>query len=716
MTQLLDVAARVGEQDSVLVEQVFQCLAYLLKYLARYVASDLPVYLTQYSVLLRHPKPWLRHFAGETLAFIIRRLKASKVEAALSDVFGLLAEEGRSMQELANLADSLSVILFEAAKGVQRRFHSQAPSLLRALLKVQVRGSASNLAPAPRAAQLWAGKAALLRMRNHADGIDGAADVIEAMFRHFRTAVRRYARNSSSAAATPGGAAAALRSGSPKESRSRVVDKASDDEDVEEEDEEEEEDEDELDDEVEGALSEDGLRLLEQEVLFYVDLVVNWLYAKPQPKNREGESWQAFAEASLGCFAALIQAGDLPGRSRSVVPLESGSQIPIAFPPTPVPVTEAVRRAAALLWRGLPLVATNLCDTKLTVLLAGPASLAQQQALLQTGSDLALSLAAAAVLPELLPRLEKTKLLAAALLAATAAVSKPLAAAAISPELPAAAAQLCAELLKGAGRASLAALSSGAGGAKEILVESLLTSVEDLPGTSAGSLAGAMAAAGCALQLCNAGRRPSSQNGEATASHGFGPPAAQRFARLLPLVAAQGTGSDAQRAALQGRLLSCSVLAAVSGSGEVAGPPADAWPGAVGTPEGCGQGVSAWAAWALAWALQPPLRAPLLSAGAGVLTFLSTRAAAEASRQVAGQPEVPLLPHGLELARAMARCRGAAACGDCHIRKGILEVAQLFPEKVVLKRLLAPRAADSAGWVQDGSEPAGEEQSWQIGE
>ena len=30
----------------------------------------------------------------------------------------------------------------------------------------------------------------------------------------------------------------------------------------------------------------------EREVLFYLDLVVSWVYAKPRPRDCHGESWQ----------------------------------------------------------------------------------------------------------------------------------------------------------------------------------------------------------------------------------------------------------------------------------------------------------------------------------------------------------------------------------------------------------------------------------------
>merc|ERR1719359_1819022 len=60
LVELLDVT------DPDALEDVFQCVSYLFKYLARYIVRDLATFLEPYQVLLAHSKPFVRRFAGES--------------------------------------------------------------------------------------------------------------------------------------------------------------------------------------------------------------------------------------------------------------------------------------------------------------------------------------------------------------------------------------------------------------------------------------------------------------------------------------------------------------------------------------------------------------------------------------------------------------------------------------------------------------------------
>ena len=91
VAQVLSSAADAGELET--VEQAFQCIAYLLKYLSRDVGSDLPSYLANYSMLFRHPQDYVRLFAGETLSFTLRRLRPCNLEDGLCHILALLEED-----------------------------------------------------------------------------------------------------------------------------------------------------------------------------------------------------------------------------------------------------------------------------------------------------------------------------------------------------------------------------------------------------------------------------------------------------------------------------------------------------------------------------------------------------------------------------------------------------------------------------------------------
>lgn len=68
-------------------------------------------------------------------------------------------------------------------KAVQQQLRSKTPALLRPLLRGVRKGSPLRLR---------AVRVALLRMRSHAGTLERAADVVEALFNHFRTAVAAY--------------------------------------------------------------------------------------------------------------------------------------------------------------------------------------------------------------------------------------------------------------------------------------------------------------------------------------------------------------------------------------------------------------------------------------------------------------------------------------------------------------------------------------------
>eukprot|EP00930_Biecheleria_cincta_P042397 TRINITY_DN29176_c0_g1_i1.p1 TRINITY_DN29176_c0_g1~~TRINITY_DN29176_c0_g1_i1.p1 ORF type:complete len:3801 (-),score=763.37 TRINITY_DN29176_c0_g1_i1:725-11332(-) len=593
------------------------------------------------------------------------------------------------------MADGLSIILFEAVKGIQHSFHSHARSLLRPLLEEQAQGRGwEAYSQAARAAQLWAIKASLLRMRNHAGSLDAAADIVEAIFHHFRQATLRYARAAAVASIGRSGNGLLARDGD-RVGNPQVHETEKNSTKNEGADKEQNKEVDDVPDDVQGksraANSQKGMELLNQEVLFYIDLLVAWLTCKPKPRNVQGESWEAFAEAAFGCFATLLEAGNIHGaRAASEDKL-------LQFPPTALSVSEAVQRAAALFWRSLSQVASSLCTPALTLLLAGPSSQTEQATALSQGRDDWLNFVAAALLPELLPGAERTPLLPALAAGAAAAVTGPMAvesspSANFSPEFRMAAAQLCSQLLRDTGTSSLKALAVGGGGSE--LHSCLLRTMECLPDAqSSVPPHDAAAAANCLLQLCWAG-----QAGADSCFRAILPPddAASRLACVLPLVGSARRPEVQEHYSLfMSRILSSAVLVAVASNGEAV-LPRNAWPASCLEDNRNNTGTSnlaTWAAWALAWALEPPLRAPVLAAGKDSLLLLS-----QALTSASGPG---ILPLGRPLSWAMTRCLRAAATADCHIRSGVLQVALLFPVKEVLKCLASPVAASASLWQPD---------------
>ena len=355
LLDLISAAGRTGQQDADLLEHASECLTYLLKYRARYVINELPKYLEQYAVLLKHKKIRIRHFSAQNLALVYRRISTTGMRAAVSDTFQLLGRT-ENLQDLELMADGLSVLLAKTVTGVQRQFRSKTMSVLRPLLRAVQRSAFTD---AQRAAQLRTIRMSLLRMRNHARSLDAAADVVEAIFGHFRAAAIRYVNATKGVKNVEGASKQHL-----------------------DEDDSESESEDE---------AETTKENLQQEVLFYFDLVVSWVYAKPRPRDCYGESWQAFAAVAVECFTAIVEAGNLTSAETSPATTDEEKKkrasFVSSFPPVTMPVSEAGKRAFLLLWRAMPSIVAPLCTEKLAAVFAGPDQVDAQSALLSCGND-----------------------------------------------------------------------------------------------------------------------------------------------------------------------------------------------------------------------------------------------------------------------------------------------------------------------------------------
>ncbi|CAK0890481.1 unnamed protein product, partial [Prorocentrum cordatum] len=624
-------------------------------------------------VLLSNPKPYIRHFAGETLAFIVRRLRGARIEAALSSLFALLGEKDQAPKDLAAIADSLSVILFEAAKGIQRGFHTQLPHILRPLFRVHVRGQeASSFSAAARASQLWTIKAMLLRMRNHAGSVDGAADVLDLMFKCFRDAVRRYASAQQRGA---DGAVVARTSPVPASEKQQpdvtmaqcVGDGAA---------------------AAVAELADWTAEDDEQEVLFYVDLIVSWVHAKPAPKLGEDEGWVAFAEAAVFGFQGLLSAASKRREHKRLVQKCSDGT---SFPPTALPLPQAVVRATMLLWRALPSVfAGGLCDSLFVRTLAGEGHITQTSCV----SDDHLNLLAEVVLPDLIPKICGSPLFPRLVDIGAAAVTSSY------PEVHvhAAAAALCSSLLRGAGRECLALPAAGLGspGSRGAFLGRLLTLLEDALSVPAGDasaeqrqLSHAAAAAGCALSFCQAGAASPAHAGLGACGH-LGPAdVARSFALLVPKATCQSAASSRHAALVRSRLIGCAISGlAACGAGQSPPLPPGAWP-AEGGGASAATGPADWTPWLLSLALEPPLQPMVLYTASEAISEISSVAP----------------PQAAVMARAMLPCCAGAASPDRRVRQGVVRLALVFPRPLLSRRIRSPgRSAGTEEVEQDEEE------------
>eukprot|EP00397_Hematodinium_sp_SG-2012_P000138 GEMP01000138.1.p1 GENE.GEMP01000138.1~~GEMP01000138.1.p1 ORF type:complete len:2984 (+),score=778.20 GEMP01000138.1:39-8990(+) len=164
----------IDPKNPKLLESIFQCHSYLIKYLGRYMADDMGKYISLYQPIFVHNKHYIRHFAAESFSYLMRRMQS---EDSMEHALDLLYEMDFG-DKVTYGADTLSIILFETMKSIQDQFHSRAMYYLDLLFK----RNASATMP-----QMWALKATLLRMRNHAKNMDNAQQMLDLFFDHFPT-------------------------------------------------------------------------------------------------------------------------------------------------------------------------------------------------------------------------------------------------------------------------------------------------------------------------------------------------------------------------------------------------------------------------------------------------------------------------------------------------------------------------------------------------
>ena len=141
------------------LQQLFSALLFLFKFLQRQLVEQVPALHRRYFArLLRHPRWWIRRFAGESLAYLLRKVRAERREEVYRVVMGWPQEEER-MEEgmedadgsggeaaevrrllkvkamgMSEYRDGIATLLFHTHRSVQYAFHSLTPASLPVLL------------------------------------------------------------------------------------------------------------------------------------------------------------------------------------------------------------------------------------------------------------------------------------------------------------------------------------------------------------------------------------------------------------------------------------------------------------------------------------------------------------------------------------------------------------------------------------------------------
>ncbi|XP_067674264.1 small subunit processome component 20 homolog [Haliotis asinina] len=125
-------------KDVDVLEKLFTCLAYLFKFLWRYLVKDIEKVYGMFSALLAsHYKEYIRKFAAESFAFLMRKVKDH------SGFFDFLFS---TLEEHPDKAEGVGQLLFEMIKGVKKQFHSTTEKIFPVIL--------SNLGPMEKSTKL----------------------------------------------------------------------------------------------------------------------------------------------------------------------------------------------------------------------------------------------------------------------------------------------------------------------------------------------------------------------------------------------------------------------------------------------------------------------------------------------------------------------------------------------------------------------------------
>ncbi|KAI9249280.1 armadillo-type protein [Sporodiniella umbellata] len=129
---LSSVLPLVYHRDIKLLESVFNCIAYLFKFLSRQILPELDKTFSLLSKLLGEDtqgKPYVRKFTAEAFAFLLRKMRGAELTKITEYMLGSLAQAPSNEYE-----EGLAMLFFEAIKQIDHRIHSRGEAIYKELL------------------------------------------------------------------------------------------------------------------------------------------------------------------------------------------------------------------------------------------------------------------------------------------------------------------------------------------------------------------------------------------------------------------------------------------------------------------------------------------------------------------------------------------------------------------------------------------------------
>ena len=117
-----------------LVEIIFNTVAFLFKYLSRFIIDDISATFDLLRPAFVHQKPHIHTFAAQSIGFLLRKIPLAHNQQQLAFTHIILSLEINKLKP-----ETVATILFETIKQVKTAFHSKSPAILETIVGIVLR-------------------------------------------------------------------------------------------------------------------------------------------------------------------------------------------------------------------------------------------------------------------------------------------------------------------------------------------------------------------------------------------------------------------------------------------------------------------------------------------------------------------------------------------------------------------------------------------------
>jgi U3 small nucleolar RNA-associated protein 20 len=126
------IVPHIKHRDVKTLESVFNCIAYLFKYLSKQLTNDLSPTFAMLAPLLgedNQQKPYIRHFAAESFAFLLRKARGKDLTLIMEYILERVRQEPNE-----EFVEGVAMLFFECVKQVDHQLHSRGVAIFKELI------------------------------------------------------------------------------------------------------------------------------------------------------------------------------------------------------------------------------------------------------------------------------------------------------------------------------------------------------------------------------------------------------------------------------------------------------------------------------------------------------------------------------------------------------------------------------------------------------